>query len=162
MHLGFTSHRSEWHFVYSKGPLRYAYAKTLGVALDCQIRLILILVFGSSGSQRFGGKSSATPAKMLRKWALKLRMATLAVLRLWHPGGINSMSSLHVSQMSFVMFSDTSLSGTCFLGTMPAHFSQSRSALYARIISASLWFFIGSTRMALLLIFTITIMYLLL
>ncbi len=71
----------------------------LGVALDCPIRLIVILVCGSSQSHRFGGKLSATPAKMLRKWALKLRMATLAALRLWQPGGTNSISSLHMSQM---------------------------------------------------------------
>jgi hypothetical protein len=70
----------------------------LGVTLDCQIRLIVISVCGSSQSQRFGEKLSATPAKTLRKWALKLRMATLAASRLWQPGGTNSISSLHVSQ----------------------------------------------------------------
>ncbi len=54
---------------------------------------------GSIQSQRFGGKSSATPAKTLRKWALKLRKATLAALYLWQPGGTNSISSWHVSRM---------------------------------------------------------------
>ncbi len=49
----------------------------------------------------------------------------------------------------------------CFLETMPACFNQSRSALYARIILASLPFFMGSKRMALLAISTITMMYLL-
>ncbi len=44
---------------------------------------------------------------------------------------------------------------------MPAHFSWSRSALYARIILASLRFFMGSRRMALLSISTITMIYLL-
>jgi hypothetical protein len=71
----------------------------LEVALDCHIRLIVILVCGSSRSQRFGGKSLVTPAKTLRKWALKLRMATSAALHLWQPGGPNSISSLHVLQM---------------------------------------------------------------
>ncbi len=103
----------------------------------------------------------ATPAKMLRKWALKLCLATSAALHLWQPGGTNSISSLHVSQMWFFMFSGTSLSRTCFLGTMPARLSLSRSVLYARIISASLRFFMGSTRMALLSISTITMMNLL-
>jgi hypothetical protein len=59
------------------------------------------------------------------------------------------------------MFLDTSLSRTCFLGTMPAHLSWSRSAFYARIILSSLQFFMGSTRMVLLLISTMTMMYLL-
>jgi hypothetical protein len=71
--------------------------KTLGVALDFQIRLIVISVCGSSRFQRFGGNLLATLAKTLRKWALKLRMATLAAFRLWQPDGTNSISSLHVS-----------------------------------------------------------------
>ncbi len=75
------------------------YAKILGVALDCQIRFIVMSVCGSSQSQRFGGKLLATPAKTLRKWALKLRMATSAALHLWQPVSTNSMSSLHVSGM---------------------------------------------------------------
>jgi hypothetical protein len=71
----------------------------LGVALDCQIKLIGISVCWSSQSQRVGGKLSATPAKMLKKCALKLRMATLAALCLWQPGGTNSILSLHMSRM---------------------------------------------------------------
>ncbi len=53
--------------LYLKGLLRCAYSKMIEVALDCWIRLIVILVCGSSQSQRFGGKSSATLTKMLRK-----------------------------------------------------------------------------------------------
>jgi hypothetical protein len=85
----------------------------------------------------------------------------LAALHWWHPVGTSSMSNLHVSQMCFFMFSDTSLSRTFFFGTMLAHFSESRSALCARIILASLRFFMGSTRMALLSISIVTMMYLL-
>jgi hypothetical protein len=59
----------------------------------------VISLCGSSQSQRFGGKLSATLVKMLRKWALKLHMATLAALCLWQPGGTNFISSLHMSQM---------------------------------------------------------------
>ncbi len=132
------------------------------VALDCRIRLIVILVCGSSQSQRFGGKPSRL--HRLRCWGNGLWSCvwlTLAALRLWHTGGTNSMSSLHVSRMWFFMFSDTSLSRTCFLGTMPARFSWSRSSLYARIILVSLQLFMGMTRMALLSISTITMMYLL-
>ncbi len=71
----------------------------LGVAVDCKIRLIVILVCGSSWSHRFGGKLLATPAKTLRKWALNLHMATLAALHLWQPGGTNSISSLRVTNV---------------------------------------------------------------
>jgi hypothetical protein len=99
MYLGLTSYWSEWHFVVVEGSAEMRVSKTLGVALDCQIRLIVILVCGSSQSYRFGGKLLATLAKMLRKWALKLCMATSAALRLWQPGGTNSISSLHVSRM---------------------------------------------------------------
>jgi hypothetical protein len=55
--------------------------RTFGVAFDCQMRLIVIMVCGSNRSHRLGGKSSATPDKTLRKWALKLRIATLVALR---------------------------------------------------------------------------------
>ena len=120
----------------------------------------MILVCGSSLSHRFGGKLFDTPVRTLRKWALKLRMTTSTAL-CWHPGSTNSMSNLHVSQMWFVVSSDILLSGMCSLGTMPACFSHSRSALYERINSASLRLFIGSTRMALLPISTIAMMYLL-
>ncbi len=121
----------------------------------------MILVCGSSRSHKVGGKLSDTPASTLRKWALKLCMATSAAFRRWHPSGTNSMSNLCVSWMWFFMFLDTLLSRTCFFGTMPAHFSHWRSASYARIISASLQLFMGSTRMALLSISTITMIYLL-
>ena len=141
-------------------PLRCAYADTFGVALDCRIRLTVISVCGRSLSHKLGGKSSATPASTLRKWALKFRIATSAALRRWHPGGTSSMLSLHLSRMWFFMFSDTSLSRTCFLGSMPARLRRRMRALYALIISASLRLFIGSTRMALLSISTITMMYL--
>ncbi len=65
----------------------------------------------------------------LKKWALKLRMATSAAFCLWHPGGTNSMLNLCVSRMWLFMFSETSLLSTCFLGTMLACFSWLRSAI---------------------------------
>jgi hypothetical protein len=46
------------------------------VALDCRMRLNVISVCGRSRSHRLEGKSAATPAMKLSKWALKLRMAT--------------------------------------------------------------------------------------
>ena len=119
----------------------------------------VILVCGSRQSHRLGGKPSATPAKTLRKWTLKFWIATYAALCRWHPGGTSS--SLQLSQMWFFMVSDTSLSMTCFFGVMPALLSHSKRALYARIILASLRLFIGLTKMALLSISTIIMMYLL-
>jgi hypothetical protein len=125
------------------------------------MRLIVISVCGSSQSHKLGGKLLDTPVITLRKWALKLRMATSAEFSQWHHGGTNSMSNLCVSRIWVFMFLDTLLLRTCFFGTMPAQFSHWRSASYARIISASLRLFMGSTRMALLSISTITMIYLL-
>ncbi len=137
----------------------WAYADTVGVALDCRNRLTVISAWGSNLSQSCFGKSSATPARMLRKCALKLRIATSAALRLWQPGGTSS--SLYWLRMSSFIVSDTSLSNTCFCGMMLARFNRSISAWYARIISASLRLFMGSTTMPLLSMSTMTIMYLL-
>ena len=120
----------------------------------------MISACGSSRSHRFSGKSSATPAITLRKCVLKFRIATSAAFRRWHPGGTNSISSLHVTWMWCFMLSETSLSNTCLRGLLPACCSRARSASYARIISSSFLLFIGSTRMALLSISTITMMYL--
>ncbi len=58
-------------------------------------------------------------------------------------------------------FSNTSLSRTYFLETILTRFNRSRSGLYVHIILVSLWFIMGSMRMALLLISIITMMYLL-
>ena len=120
----------------------------------------MISVCGSNLSHRFSGKSSATPANTLRKCVLKLRIATSAAFRLWHPGGTSSITSLHVTCMWCFMLSDTSLSSTCFRGVLPACRSLASNASYARIISSSFLFFIGSTSIALLSISTITMMYL--
>jgi hypothetical protein len=57
----------------------------------------VISVSGNSRSHRIGGKPSATPARMLRKWFLKFRMPTSAAFQRWHPGGTSS--SLQLSQM---------------------------------------------------------------
>ena len=116
----------------------------------------MILVCGSSLSHELGGKLSAVPASTLRKWALKLRIATSAALRLWHPGGTNSSENLYLSLICSFIFSDISLSNTCFLGFIPARWRRLTSVSYARIISASFLLFIGSTKMALLSISTIT------
>ena len=59
----------------------------MGVALDWQSKLIVILACGRSLSQSFMGKSGAMPARMFRKCALKLPMATSAAFLRWHPGG---------------------------------------------------------------------------
>eukprot|EP00956_Cyclotella_meneghiniana_P007283 scaffold9923_cov20-Cyclotella_meneghiniana.AAC.1 len=76
-------------FVISCG-LGTVQAEIVGVAFDCRRRLRVISVCGKSLSHRLGGKLSAVPANTLRKCALKLRIATSAALRRWHPGGTNS------------------------------------------------------------------------
>jgi hypothetical protein len=62
------------------------------------------LVCGSSLSHNDMGKLSAVPASTLRKWALKFQMATSAALRLWQPGGTNSISNLYMSFMYALSF----------------------------------------------------------
>ena len=62
----------------SNGPLRCAYADTFGVVFDYRRRLRVISVCSSNLSHKFAGKSSATPARTLRKCVLKLRIATSA------------------------------------------------------------------------------------
>ena len=78
-----------------KGLLRWAYAETLEVALDCCNRLIVISACGSSMYQNDGGKSSAVPASILRKCAFKFRMATSATFLRCVPGGTNSSFILY-------------------------------------------------------------------
>jgi hypothetical protein len=99
MYLGLTSHWSQWHFIVVKGSAEICICQNIGGGIRLLKQIDHDMVCGSSQSQRFGGKLSATPAKMQRKWALKLRMATSAALLLWQPGGTNSISSLHVAQM---------------------------------------------------------------
>ena len=102
------------YFFQSKGPLRCAYAYTLGVALDCPRRLIVASACGSSRSHNVGGELVAVPTNMLRKCALKFRMATSAALRRWQPGGTNSSIIFYSSQMMVFIAFDTSLSRMCF------------------------------------------------
>ena len=78
--------------LYSNGPLRWACAEMVGVALDWRSRLRVISVCGKSLSHKVSGKSSETPASMLRKCALKFQLATSVALHLWQPGGTSSYS----------------------------------------------------------------------
>ena len=59
----------------------------MGVGLDWQSKLIVILACERSFSHSFMGRSGAMPARMLRKFALKLLMATSAAFLRWQPGG---------------------------------------------------------------------------
>ena len=161
VHLRVAPHWDERHFVEVKWATEMATCQHIWGGIRLRMRLIVISVCGSSWSHRLGGKLLDTPTITLRKWALRLCMATSAAFRWWHPSGTNSMSNLCVSRMWYFMFSETLLSSTCFFETMPTCYSRWRSASYARIISASLQLFMGLTRMALLLISTITMMYLL-
>ena len=137
-----------------------AYAETVGVAFDCRSRFRVISVCGSSLSHKWSGNDSAVPASTLRKWDLKLRMATSAAFRRWHPGGTISKSNLYFSLICCFMFSDISLSRMCFRGWIFACCRRWTRTSYARIISASFRDFMGSTNIALLSISTSTMMYL--
>ena len=89
-------------------------------------------------------------------------MATSTVLRRWYLGGTSSICILYSSQIIVFMFSEILLSRTCsYFGIILARFSWSIMDWHARIIPASLRIFIGLTMIALLLILTNTMMYLL-
>ena len=137
------------------------YADTLGEALDWRRRFNVISACGSNLSRRLGGKSSATPARMLRKCALKLHMATSAALQQWHPGGTNSNFTLHLSRMCSFIALEILLSMTCFRGTIPARCNRRSKDLYPQMSSASLRFFNRSMRIALLSTSTNIMMHLL-
>ena len=143
------------------GPLRWAYAKTLGVALDYRNRLIVISSCGKSLFHDDGGKSCAVPISIIRKCALKFRMATSAEFLRCVPCGISSSFIFYSSCIIVFRASDTSLSSMCFLGIIPDHCSLNIIALYARMSSSSLRLFMGSTSITLLSISTIIMMYLL-
>ena len=89
------------------GPLRWAYDETLGVAFDCCNRLIVISASDISLSHNDGGKSGAVPASILRKCALKFRIATSAAFLRCVPGGTNSSCILYSSCIIVFGASDT-------------------------------------------------------
>jgi hypothetical protein len=72
IHLGFTYNWSKWHFVVVEGSAEMCIWQNIGGGIRLSNQIDVILVCGSSRSQRFGEKLFATPAKTLRKWALKL------------------------------------------------------------------------------------------
>ena len=129
-------------------------------AFDCCSRYTLISVCGSSQSHNDGGKPFTVPAKTLIKCALEFLMASSAALRWWHPGGTSYIYIWYSSRMLFFIDPNTSFSKMCFLGTIPARFNQSIMVRYTLVSSASLRLFSGSIRMTLMLISTMTIIYL--
>ena len=98
-------------------------------------------------SHKLSGESSATSARTLSKWALKFRIVTSAALCQWHPGGTNSISILYFLRMIAFITSETSLSRTCFLGTMPAHFNHVTKTWYDRVNSESFLLFLYENKM---------------
>ena len=88
-------------------------------------------------------------------------MVTFAAFLRWQPGGTSSIAILYSPVIIVFIASDTLLSRMCFFGTILACSNRVVNTQYAL---ASLWSFlllIGSTKIALLSISTMTIMYLL-
>ena len=121
--------------LYLNGPLRWAYAKTFGVALYCHNRLMFISACVRSLYHNYGGKYRAVPASILRKRDLKFCMATSAAFLRCVPGGNNSSCILYSSCIIVFRASDTSFSSMCFLGIIPARRSLNIIALYSRVSS---------------------------
>jgi hypothetical protein len=88
----------------------------LGVALDCQIRLIVILVGGSSKSQKFCGKLLATLVKDTEEIGFEVAYGYLgciaSVVSWWHQFHVKFA---HITDVILHVF-DTSSSRTSFLG----------------------------------------------
>ena len=96
-----------------------------------------------------------------RKWALKFHMATSAAFLRWQPGGVSFIAILYSSLIIVFIASGTSLSRMCFFGTIPACCKRVINTRYALASSWSFLLLMGSTKIALLSIFTMTIMYVL-
>ena len=109
------------------------YAKTLGVALDYINRLIVISACGSSLYHNDEGISGVLPSSILRKCALKFRMATSAAFLLCAPGGTSSSCILYSYCIIVFRASETSLSSMCFLGIIPACRSLNIISLYVTV-----------------------------
>ena len=129
--------------------------------MDCCNRLSEISVCGRRRSHNEGGKSSAAPANALQKRALKFRMATSAPFLRWQPGGTSSIAILYSSLIIVFVASDTLLSRMCFFGTIPACSNHVINTRYALASSWSFLLLMGLTKITLLSILTMTIMYLL-
>ena len=76
-------------------------------------------------------------------------------------GGASSTDILHSSLMIVFVASDTSLSRMCFFGTMPARCNRVINTLYAWASLWSLLLVMGLTKITLLSISTMTMMFLL-
>ena len=88
-------------------------------------------------------------------------MVTSVGMRQWLPGGTSSMANLYLSLICCFMLCEISLSRMCFLGCTFACWSLLTSTSYALIIFLFLCDFIGLTKIMLLSMSTITIIYLL-
>ncbi len=161
IHMGFTSHRSEWYFVAIKGSVEMCICQNVasGIRLLNQIDHDLGLREQSIPKVRWKVVGyTGQDAEEIGFDVVYGYLGCVALVASWrHQFHVKFARVADV----ILYLSDTSLLRTYFLGTMPARFSWSMSALYARIILASLQFFMGSTRMVLLSISTITMMYLL-
>ena len=132
----------------------------LGVAFECRNKLIVISAWGSNLSHSEDGKSCAVPERKLSKCALKLLMATSAAFLRWLPGGTSTVCILYSTCIIVFRDSDTSLSKMCFLGIISARRNLNIIVWYALVSSVSLRLLMGLTSIELLLISTMTMMYL--
>ncbi len=129
----------------SWGPWTCAYADMLGVIRDCRNKFKVSSAGSRSWHQRESGNLSSTPARIEMKCALNVCMARSAWLRRWFPGGTSSYF-IPFWLMHSLKASDASLSSLCSRRPSPARFILSIIRWYDRIISPSVLFFIGSTK----------------
>ena len=121
--------------------------RNVGSCIGLPNGLIFISACGNSLYLNDGAKYGAS---ILRKCALKFRMATSDAFLWCVPGGTSSSCILYSSFIIFLWYSDTSLSSMRFLGIIPARFSLNIIVLYARVSSLFLQFLMGLTSIALM------------
>ena len=112
-------------------PWKYSHVDTFGLSVAWRSRLSVNLACGSSKSQRYYGKSAATPARMARKWAFNVRMARSAALRQWMCAGTSWYFTPHSNVMMHLYSALASLSIICKSTSMPRILRRYMISLYA-------------------------------
>ena len=135
-----------------------AYDDTMGVVFDYRSRFRVSLAWGRRRSHLCIGKSVATPEMMLKKFFLKDFMATSATLCQWQCGGTSLRAQCCCIRV--FMISEHLLSRMWHCGVIPVSLIILRRMRYALFIAVSVMFCIDVTSVALLLISTMTMIYL--
>jgi hypothetical protein len=104
------TNRPERLLVEVKRPWKYSQALIRGLRVDRQRRLRVSSACGRSKSQRYGGNTVSTPARIDRKWLLNVRMARSARFLQCMSGGTSWNLAFHLTVMASLFAALASLS----------------------------------------------------